>query len=114
MIPNLPLTMLDTIMSIPLLQPVKGDFNIFEYLDVGKSLDGVKIPLSYGEAVVNIKIENEEIINLNVSNERFETTGKATKENKCQSEVMETLRKPKFTNEPNFSKSEFDNFKKTM
>jgi len=94
-----------------------GDFNIFEFLDVGKSLVGVKIPLSYGEAVVNIKIENEELINLNTNNERFETNGggKATKENKC--EVLETLKKNvitgpvKFTNEPNFSKSDFDNFK---
>jgi hypothetical protein len=42
-----------------------GDFNIFEFLDFNKNLDGIKLPLSYGEAVVNIKIENEELINLN-------------------------------------------------
>ena len=43
-----------------------GDFNIFDYLNVGKNLHGIKLPLSFGEAVVNI---NEEMINLSLIEE---------------------------------------------
>ena len=74
MVPVLPLILLDTIKSVPVLQQTKGEFNIFDYLNYGKSLEGIKLPLSYGEAVANIKIENDEIISLSVQEERYRTT----------------------------------------
>jgi hypothetical protein len=42
-------------------------------LNYSKSLDGIKLPLSYGEAVGNIKIENEEMISLSINEERYRT-----------------------------------------
>ena len=43
--------------------------------------------MSYGEAVANIKIENEEIISLNAKDERLETVADTVRENRFQPDV---------------------------
>lgn len=67
------MNLLDLIKNVPVFQQTKGDFNIFDYLNYERNLDGIKLPYSFGEAVANIKIDNEEIINQSSNEERFNT-----------------------------------------
>lgn len=53
-IPTLDHKVLDHIQSVPCMQDLKNEFNLFEFLHYKKSIAGIKIPFSYGATIHNI------------------------------------------------------------
>ncbi|CAD8077038.1 unnamed protein product [Paramecium primaurelia] len=65
LIPDPSKNAIETLKKIPLFQSTRGEFNINDFLSYSMSIDGIKLPQSYGEIMTNQVIEyDEEIIEL--------------------------------------------------
>ncbi|CAD8180500.1 unnamed protein product [Paramecium pentaurelia] len=65
LIPDPSKNAIETLKKVPLFQSTRGEFNINDFLSYSMSIDGIKLPQSYGEIMINQVIEyDEEIIEL--------------------------------------------------
>ncbi|CAD8171189.1 unnamed protein product [Paramecium pentaurelia] len=60
LIPDPSKNVVETLKNVPLFQSKRGDFNINDFLSYQMSIDGVKLPQSYGEIMINQVIEYDE------------------------------------------------------
>ncbi|CAD8083040.1 unnamed protein product [Paramecium sonneborni] len=65
LIPDPSKNVIETLQKVTLFQSKRGEFNINEFLSYSNSIDGIKLPQSYGEIMINQVIEyDEEIVKL--------------------------------------------------
>ncbi|CAD8170875.1 unnamed protein product [Paramecium octaurelia] len=65
LIPDPSKNAIETLKKLPLFQSTRGEFNIYDFLSYSMSIDGIKLPQSYGEIMINQVVEyDEEVVEL--------------------------------------------------
>ncbi|CAK74126.1 unnamed protein product (macronuclear) [Paramecium tetraurelia] len=60
LIPDPSRNIVETLKNVPMFQSKRGDFNITDFLNYSMSIDGIKLPQSYGEIMINQVVEYDE------------------------------------------------------
>ncbi|CAD8189712.1 unnamed protein product [Paramecium octaurelia] len=60
LIPDPSRNVVETLKNVPMFQSKRGDFNISDFLSYSMSIDGIKLPQSYGEIMINQVVEYDD------------------------------------------------------